>query len=186
MRPISSMVSCLLDLVQTYWQLYLKELLRLLIGLRLLKLWHLIYPMLLKEFGMLVSFKLKLYGISDQVFGLISSFLNKRQLHVALDRKFMQEYSVVAGVLYQGSILDPTPTLFLLYIKVCGIGAKLVSNSAQNMLYIKSWQILCRKMISMLTGLKVSSLACKSVLYRPEHAKGDPMKLNFKGLEMQK
>ena len=40
----------------------------------------------------------------------------------------------------------------------------------------------------MLTGLKVSSLACKSAFYRPEHnAKGgDPMELNFEDLEMQK
>ena len=97
---ISNMVSYLLDLVQTYWQLYLKELLRLLIGLGLLKLWHLIYPMLLTKFGMPVSFKLKPYRISDQVFGLILSFLNKRQLQVALDRKFMQEYPVVAGILH--------------------------------------------------------------------------------------
>ena len=41
-------------------------------------------------------------------------------------------------------------------------------------------------MISMLAGLKVSSLASKYVFYRPEHnAKEDPMELNFKGLEMQ-
>ena len=41
----------------------------------------------------------------------------------------------------------------------------------------------------LLTGLKVSSLAFICVFYRPEHnAKGerDPMKLNFKVLEMQK
>ena len=40
----------------------------------------------------------------------------------------------------------------------------------------------------MLTGLKVSSLACKCVFYRSEHnAKGGhPMGLNFKDLEMQK
>ena len=41
------------------------------------------------------------------------------------------------------------------------------------MLYTKRWQITCRKRISMLTSLKVSSLACKCVFYRPEHnAKG--------------
>ena len=39
----------------------------------------------------------------------------------------------------------------------------------------------------MLTDWKVSCLACKCVFYRPEHnAKGDPMELNFEGLEMQK
>ena len=39
----------------------------------------------------------------------------------------------------------------------------------------------------MLTGLKVSSLTYKCVFYRLEHnATGDPMELNFAGLEMQK
>ena len=40
----------------------------------------------------------------------------------------------------------------------------------------------------MLTDLKVSSLACKCAFYRPEHnaKRGDPMKLNFECLEMQK
>ena len=37
--------------------------------------------------------------------------------------------------------------------------------------------------ISMLTGLKVPSLACKYVFYRPENnAKGDSMELNIEGL----
>ena len=57
--------------------------------------------------------KLKSYGISGQLFGLISSFLSNRWLRVFLDGKSSQEYSVNAGVL-QGSI--PGPTLFLLYI----------------------------------------------------------------------
>ena len=47
--------------------------------------------------------KLKSYGISGQIFGLISSFLGNRQLQVALDGKSSQEE-------YLG------PTLFLLYI----------------------------------------------------------------------
>ena len=39
----------------------------------------------------------------------------------------------------------------------------------------------------MLIDLKVSSLASKCVFYRPEHnAKGEPVELNFEGLEMQK
>ena len=44
----------------------------------------------------------------------------------------------------------------------------------------------------MLPGLKLSSLACKSVFYRPEHnAKGgggerDPIELNFEDIEIQK
>ena len=57
--------------------------------------------------------KLKSYGISGQIFGLISSFLSNRRLRVVLDGKSSQEYPVNARV-PQGSILGPT--LFLLYI----------------------------------------------------------------------
>ena len=68
--------------------------------------------------------KLKSYGISGQIFGLISSFLSNRRLQVVLDGKSSQEYSVNVGV-PQGCILGPA--LFLLYINdppdniICGI-----------------------------------------------------------------
>ena len=57
--------------------------------------------------------KLKSYGISGQIFGLISSFFSNRRLRVVLDGKSSQEYPINAGV-PQGSILDPI--LFPLYI----------------------------------------------------------------------
>ena len=57
--------------------------------------------------------KLTSYGISGQVFNLISSFLSNRRFRMVLDGKSSQEYPVIAGV-PQGSIL--APTLFLLYI----------------------------------------------------------------------
>ena len=58
-------------------------------------------------------YKLRSYGISGQIFGLISSFLSNRRLWVVLDENSSQEYSVNAGA-PQGSILGPT--LFVLYI----------------------------------------------------------------------
>ena len=57
--------------------------------------------------------KLKSYGLSGQIFGLISPFLSNRRLRVVLDEKSSQEYPVNVGV-PQGSILGPT--LFLLHI----------------------------------------------------------------------
>ena len=56
--------------------------------------------------------KLKSYGISGQVLGLILSFLSNRQLQVVLDGKSSQEYSVNAGVT-EGFILGLTlPTSY--------------------------------------------------------------------------
>ena len=43
-------------------------------------------------------YKLKSYGISGQIFGLISSFLNNRQLWVVMNRQSSQEYLVNVGV----------------------------------------------------------------------------------------
>ena len=57
--------------------------------------------------------KLKSYGISGQIFGLISCFLSNRRLRVVLDGKSSQECLINARI-PQGSVLGPT--LFLLYI----------------------------------------------------------------------
>ena len=51
--------------------------------------------------------KPKSYGISGQIFGLISSFLSNRWRQAVLDGKSSQENPVNAGV-PQGSILGPT------------------------------------------------------------------------------
>ena len=57
--------------------------------------------------------KLKSYGVSGQIYGLISSFLSNRLFQVVLGGKSSQKYPVNAAV-PQDSILGPT--LFLLYI----------------------------------------------------------------------
>ena len=51
--------------------------------------------------------KIRSYGISGQILGLISSFLNNRRLRVVLDGKSLQEHPVNGGV-PQRSILGPT------------------------------------------------------------------------------
>ena len=58
-------------------------------------------------------YKLKSYGVSGQIFGLICSFLSNRLLQVVLDGKSSQEYPFNDGVL-QGSIFGLK--LSLLYI----------------------------------------------------------------------
>ena len=84
--------------------------------------------------------KLKSYGISGQIFDLISSFLSNRWLEVVLDGTFSQEYPVNVGV-PQGSIL--CPTLFLLYIN--DLPDDIISNIAicadDTTLYSKSGEI---------------------------------------------
>ena len=80
------MVLGLLDQLQIFSQLCLIELLGLLIGFKAFdRVWHA---------GLL--HKLNSYGISGQIFGLISSLLNNRRLQVVLDGKFSQEYLVKA------------------------------------------------------------------------------------------
>ena len=57
--------------------------------------------------------KRKSYGISGQIFGLISSFLSNRWLQVVLDGKSSQKYPVNAGV-PQGSIVGPHVSYYTL------------------------------------------------------------------------
>ena len=57
--------------------------------------------------------KLKSYGVSGQIFGLISSFLSNRRLQVVLDGKSLQEYPNNARV-PQGSI--DSLTRLMIYI----------------------------------------------------------------------
>ena len=60
------------------------------------------------------SSQTKSYGISGQIFGIISSFLSNRRLWVVLDGKSSQKYPVNAGVPQASIIIGPT--FFLLYI----------------------------------------------------------------------
>ena len=79
------------------------------------------------------------YGISVQIFDLISSFLSNRRLCVVLNEKFSQEYPVNAGV-PQDSILGPT--LFLLYINKLpnDVACNIVIYANDTTLYSKSHQ----------------------------------------------
>ena len=101
--PIFSMVSAFLDQLQVLRQLYLLELLGLLISLELLELWHLSYPKLLTGCGMLLFFTIS--GICP--------YLSNRWLRKVMNGKCSEEFPVSAGV-PRDYILGST--LFLIYI----------------------------------------------------------------------
>ena len=90
--------------------------------------------------------KLKSYGISDQVFGLVSSFLSNRQLQVVLDGKSSQEYLVKAGV-PQGSILGPT----LFFLDINDLPDDVICNIA-----------ICADMIILSTLNEIKHLICEN------------------------
>ena len=104
------MVVGTLDQQEIAWKLYLIELLGLLIGLRLLKLEHLVYPRLLTRFGMLIFTDLNLPQFHVRYLALFP--LSNRRRRVVMDGKSSQEYPINTGV-PQGSIF--CPTFFLLY-----------------------------------------------------------------------
>ena len=69
----------------------------LLIGIRLLELWHLIYPRHVTGCGILVFFTNSYRnGISCHVFGRILSFLSNTLLQLVLEGKYLQKYPVNA------------------------------------------------------------------------------------------
>ena len=82
--------------------------------------------------------KLKSYGISGQIFGLISSFLSNRWLRVVLDGKSSQEYPVNAGI-PQRSILVLhfsyyTLMTFLMMLSVILLSMLMILLSTLNMI----------------------------------------------------
>ena len=83
--------------------------------------------------------KLKSYGSSGEIVGLISSFLSNRRFRVVVDGKFSQEYPVNAGVL-EGFILGATlflpcindlPNDVICYIAICADDSTLYSKCDQ-------------------------------------------------------
>ena len=79
--------------------------------------------------------KVRSYGLSGQVFGLISSFLSNRHLRVVLDGTSSQKYP--AGV-PQGFIL--VPTLFLPYIN--DLPDDVISNIAMLMILLSTLNVI--------------------------------------------
>ena len=82
--------------------------------------------------------KLNSYGMSDQIFGLISPFLSNRWLQVVLDAKSSQEYPVNAAV-PQGSILGPTLShyalmSFLMMLSVMLLSVLMILLSTQSVI----------------------------------------------------
>ena len=126
---VISLIFSFLSQLQIIWQLYLIELLELLLGLGLLEL-----PNLIKAFNRVwhtgLFHKRKCYGISGYVFGLSLYFLSNRRLQMILDGKSSQKYPVNADV-PQGSNLGPTCSLltamsFLIILSVISLSMLMI------------------------------------------------------------
>ena len=132
---ISSMVLGLLDQLLIFSQLYLIEFLGFLTGLGLLKLWHLIYPRLLTEFGMLIFFtnlSLMEFQVRYLVLFLLFSAINgfkwfwMESLHknIQLMREFLKapflvlhfSYYILMTFLMMLSVILPSTLMILLSI----------------------------------------------------------------------
>ena len=93
--------------------------------------------------------RLKSYGISGQIFDLISSFLSNRRHRVVLDGKSSQEYPVIADV-PQGSIFGPTlfystsVTLMMLSVILLSMLMMLLSilSMIRHLIYGSNWNWL--------------------------------------------
>ena len=102
----------LVDQLQIFWQLYL----RIARGFNRFGATRTVTFDISKSFDRVwhvgLLHKLKSYGISIQIFGLISSSLSNRRFWVVLDGKSSQEYPVNAG-LNEVSILGPALLLYI-------------------------------------------------------------------------
>ena len=81
--------------------------------------------------------KLRSYGISGQIFDLISSFLSNRRLRVVLDGKSSQKYPVNAGVPQGPTLLRfsyYTLMTFLMMLSVILLSMLMILLSTQNVI----------------------------------------------------
>ena len=100
---------------------------------------------------------------------MLHFYIQKHLLLKLWGQIFAQKIKVLQVFLLKTNLLK---TDFIVH----RMGTKLVSNLEQNMLYNKIQLILCRKKISMLIALKVSSLASKCAFYRPERRENNAMR----------
>ena len=155
------MVLGLLEQLLIFPQLYLIELLGLLTGLGLLELWHLIYPRLLTEFGMLVFFTnlslmefqvryLALFLLFSVIDGFKWFWMESLHKNIQLMREFLKapmlvlhfSYYTLMTFLMMLSVILPSMLMILLSIlsvighPICGNNLNWLLNL--NLIY-KTW-----------------------------------------------